>query len=34
MNDMEWEDLRKEAIKASEVQAKKAEELAKETAAL
>lgn len=34
MNDMEWEDMRKEAIKASELQAKKAKELAKETAAL
>lgn len=34
MNDMEWEDLRKEAIKASEQKAKEAKELAKETAAL
>ncbi len=34
MNDMEWDDLRKEAIKASQEQAKKAEAAAVETAAL
>lgn len=34
LNDMEWDDLRKAAIKASEVKAKEAEALATETAAL